>query len=520
MNYRPHAPLASRLFLVAVALVTSAPAQVPPGWCAVSATKENGAVPIGDGGIYLTAPRTPMAMHAVTGLPVELTATGMSFPLPAPGVLGANCILMHHSGDLLVAPVAQPGLAIELHRVPIVGTPGTGFSAGTITKIPLGYGSVAASGGGIVQMAFVDTDIVLVAGRYVTGVGGVTGPMGSPGPVQIAQVDLTTGGVTALTIGGLPRPALVPNSLTVDIAGITYAADTGTVSIGLRADTTGVPGLTPATSWVCSFQLAAPSPVPVSLVTWMAGTMTNLATRRVIGASEPLASLTVGSGSGRPVLYQIAAGGNASALLPTAVTGNWDILNAIAVEPSTGEVLLCGNPIAANAATGGVHWLVSGAGAAIQLANTLSNNQPRGPLTGIAVAPALTRSGAPSSCNGGPVGCSWSDFPHPDKLPYAGNQNFFVDVDWAPGSGPSFALGCVGFAALPSPSVPLATCPSLTLLVAPVVWAPLIPGRRTSSSELPIPLPNGFSGVAVFVQGALWTQTGPVATDLLRIDIL
>ncbi|MCA8964752.1 MAG: hypothetical protein KDC48_07690 [Planctomycetes bacterium] len=506
MSNRPQSPLSPRLLLVAVAFAAATPAQVPPGWCVVSAHKEDGAAYTGDGGIYLTAPRTPMAMHLVAGLPDELTAATVPFPFPqaGPKSLGANCILMHRSGDLLVAPVAQANQAVELHRVPIVGSPSTGFSAGAITTILLG--TAGASGGGIAQMAFVTDDVVLVAGRYVSG------PMGTPGPHQIALVDLTTQVVTPLTPGTLPRPALVPNSLIADIAGITYAAGTDTVSIGLRANTTGIPGLTAATSWICSFQLAAPSP---ALVTWMAGTMTNLATRRITGGSETLASLFVGSNSGRPVLYQVAAGGAVTVLLPNTATSNWDVVNAIAIEPSTGEVLFCGNSIAGSLPTGGVHWLDSTSGTTHQLANTLASNQPRGPLTGIAMAPALTRSGTVSSCNGGPVECSWSYIPHPDKLPLAGNLNFFVDI--APGTIPGFALGCVGLAPLTPPSTPLPQCPGLTLLVAPMAWGPL---TGPMSNQLHIPLPGWLSGSTIYTQCASWTQNGPSATDLLRIDIL
>ena len=73
MIRRPLLPLPALAF---TALAVSAPAersaaQVPPGWCVVSAHKENNATYTGDGSIYLTHSRTPMAMLEVAGLPAR-----------------------------------------------------------------------------------------------------------------------------------------------------------------------------------------------------------------------------------------------------------------------------------------------------------------------------------------------------------------------------------------------------------------------------------------------------------------
>ncbi len=469
------------LVVTAAALAAPASSQVPDGYYAVSSWRQPASVFTGDGGIYLAHPRRPGSLLCVTGLPAALTGAGYG----GSGSLGASGIVLDPStGHLVVGTTAPARQPISLHVVSLTGTAGT-----VVRTIPLGR--ARNPGGAILQFAFVQPDVVLVAANNLAGLPAGTGPTTW---VQVFTTNLTTGAVTPLSFGGW--------NPTGAVRAVAYDRVSGMAYLGVE---------TPTSSALYRFPLQAPAQVS-TMLPGMSGACRNLAVEsdgNVIVSSVQL------NGAGLPSLLRVDPD---PPFATTALSTTWANVRAVAVEPTTGALALAGSRLLASTATGGVHWFEQATGAITPLAN-LTLCGARGPLSGIAVAPAPVRCGTPS---GPSPTYRWSTSPHPDRLPRAGNAAFFVDVAWpAPATSPALGVCFAGVAKaaqpIPIPSLGV----SLLLDPAALLSLPMIlqPGSRRSVLSFPLPT-SAPLGAALFLQSLHLAGTGVHATEGLRVTIL
>lgn len=468
------------LLLVCALATAHSPAQIKDGHVVVAAVQDPSSPYSGPGGLYAAHPRTPGTFEPIGNLPSGLSGTN------APGqIAGARSVLILPDRSLLAGSRAPSGQPVEIHRLQLHGLNVVGSAAITL-------GLANAGGGGVAQMALRSPTRVLAVGNGVAGL-----PTFAPSGPYLIEVDLATGAFTAPLCWTYPAP--VPMNL--EVLGVAFDPVAQTVYFAMRhyagsntPHTTEVWAFTPGTGCV-----------PTRVLT-LQGSLHNLAW----SADRHLyVALSVGNVL-NAALYRYTPATNTT----TPVLTGWANASACAVEPTTGQLQICGNPVAANPATGGLHWLDPRAPAPFQLANLLSNGQPRGALVGVAAAPAPVTYGATS----GPLPpYPWSFSPHQDRLPLRGNSAFFVDVAWPAGATPAAALWILDAQPL-SPSVPFL---GIDLHVLPAISGPMQLDAARTRSVLALPIPAAVApGTTVQLQAFHLTGPDLHASEGMSVGIL
>ncbi|MEM9378466.1 MAG: hypothetical protein AAGB93_00860 [Planctomycetota bacterium] len=462
-------PLA--LAAASVALTAGAPAQIPDGAHVSSCLKVNGSPWPGNGGVFVSHPRDRGTLTPITGLPESITyASDVD-----PGAAGANCVLVDRTtGGVLVGTNGRAGETLSLHRVTL-----DGLDATQVELFELG--TLVANGGGVFELDWIDDDEVLAA------VGAINGPAGSPGFIQIARIDLTTGAVSAVDLRGFDTPGF--------INAIAYDAPTDTVYFGIGG---------PDPSGIFSFTLGGMD-VPALFAT-VPGAIRNLA---VDANGDVYAGLAVAPGSGDPVLVRFTPGGGREKILSSI-----DNVNAFAIEPSTGQIAIVGQNDRTNPFTYGAYFYDRDpVSVALQLAVERDGMIPAGPLSGVDVAPSPVRYGDPT----GALDYDWSTSRSPSRLAIAGKAWEAV-IDWPLVGAPIFGKYFVSTASLP-PAVPGS---GFTLLVDPqsVTVAGALPLDFVArESAIQFQMPESLKGETLFAQGIVLDGAGISATPGLRVVV-
>jgi hypothetical protein len=456
-------------------------AQVPYGHWAVSAFHSgSGACPPGPSGVYVAHPRSTTAcMTPIAGLPPALTQG----TLPQ---AGANCILIHPSGDLLVGELDPGGGSVGVWRLPLMGL---AVPPGAATYFPLGVAQPPANSiGQVAQMCLLNANTLILGCSFVASATVVSDPL------QIFSLDLTSGAITQIA-GVTGLGAL--NALTCDPA-------TGNIFCGTRRRLTNGTDV----SHIYELVLAGTPPTwsaPMLRVGPISGVqVTGLALDR---AGSLLASFDATSTPRPPTLLSFARPTWLSTLLLTG----WDVVNALAMEPSTDHVAFTGAQVRCQAgAPAGVHLLDRCTGAPpIWLTNCLITGT-RGGISGIACAPNPRIYDVPSgpvsiswttSCNGLPVaGATWSAATNHAGIPVSASLLFLGSAPLQP--------------CLPLPGL------GVNLCIVPYALAPLpmLPG--TNGSSLTVPIPPLLGGAMLYAQSLHVTGIGLAATEGMCIQIL
>ncbi|MEM9381595.1 MAG: hypothetical protein AAGB93_16690 [Planctomycetota bacterium] len=460
----------------AAALSAGAAAQIPDGAHVSSCVKAPGSPWPGDGGVFVSHPRDLGTLTPITGLPDSITFASDSDPGP-PSALGANCVLVDPSnGGIIVGTNGRAGQVLSLHRITL-----DGLHASQVDLFELGL--LVGNGGGVFELDWIDEDEVIAA------VGAIDGPAGSPGFIQIARIDFTTGAVSAVDLRGFTTPGF--------INAIAYDAPSDTVYFGIGG---------PDPSRIFSFTLGG-TDVP-ALVASIPGAIRGL---EVDANGDVIAGLAVVPGTGDPVLVKVTSDGAQETLLSSI-----DNVNAFAIEPTTGQFAIVGQTDRTDPFSYGGYFFdgdSTGGGAVVQLAIERDDMDPAGPLTGVDVAPSPVSYGDPS----GRRDYVWSTAQAPSHLAIAG-ETWDAVIDWPAHGFPFFAK----YVASTGSREPLLPGIGIDLLVDPhtVFLTGALPrdfGARQSTLQLDIP--DAMKGETFFVQGFFLGFGGVSATPGLRVAV-
>lgn len=462
----------SALFAVSVAGVASfASAQIPDGAHVTSVLKVPTVWP-GDSGIFVAHPRDPGTLTPITGLPESVSYASDNDP----GAFGANCVLFDPSnGGVVVGVNGRAGQDIDLHRLTL-----DGLQVTQVQRYRLG--TLVANGGGVFEMDWIDAEEVVCA------VGAISGPVGTPGTHQVGRVDLTTGAVAPVDLRGF--------SSTGFINAIAYDAVTDALYFGIG----GLPG---GVSELWAMPLNGTS-APTLLATFT-GSLRNLA---VDESGDVLAGLAVAPGSGGATLVRVTAGGQT-----TTLSSTFDNVNCFAIEPTTGQIAIGGQPDGTDPNLYGLYFFDrAGSQTVSQLSIVRAGGGPAGPVSGVDVAPSPVAYGQPS----GVAAFAWNEAPDPRRLAVAGGR-FHAPIDWPAGVRPIFGAYQVS-----ARSAAIRLTPRLDLLVDPcatVLAGALRFDAGARQSLVTFPLASAAKGATVYLQAFHVVRGGIAATAGLRVRV-
>ncbi len=383
MRTRSSYPFRFLAFAAPGLFAASLAAQVPDGYLVFGSFQ--GAA--GQNGLFFAHPRDPLsAWIPVTNLPPALAYD----PL---GRRGAACVVRRSDGMLLVGERAPAGTSVDVHLLRLRGADVTFaqlFSVGTSFNV-----------GEIPQLALLPDGRVVVAATDLAG-----GPLAQYQTAQyhgegVGILDPDSGGVVPIPIANL-------NQFPGVINGMAVSPDGATVYIGNYVSTVS------GDLWA----------VPIS-----GGTAVPIATLPS-GASNVSVdrdgTVLVTTLNGPPNLFRVAPQ-PPYAVTPVATTTG--PLNAIAVEPTTGNYLLA----TANAGVPprSLAWMTpDGSQENVLLSPNLAT------IAGLDVNPDPESYGAATP---GLSDYGWRLRPNPGGLPAAGNMGFSLTMDAAAGE-PLFAF--------------------------------------------------------------------------------
>lgn len=460
--------------LVSLNMTSLAAAQIPDGAYVCSSLKVITVWP-GDSGVFVAHPRHPGLLSPILDLPKMITYAHDS----APGSVGANCVLFDPSNrGVIVGTNGRAGQVLDLYRITLTGLVATGEERFRL-------GTLVANGGGVFELDWIDSDEVIAA------VGAIDGAAGVPATVQVARIDLTTGVVAA-----------------VDLRGYTSAGFINAIAYDPAADQVyfGVGGLPGGVSEILAFTLHGLD-VP-ALVATLPGAIRNLA---IDAGGNVVAGLAVGPASGEPALVRVTPAGVTTTLLST-----YDNVNAFAIERSTGQFALVGQPDRTDPLSYGAYFYdgdATGGGAAQELAIARDDLLPAGPLSGIDAAPSPVVYGVPS----GAREYEWSGEQGPSRLALGG-ADWTAAVAW-PNGGIPLLVHCLISTA---PHVPHFPGFGLDLLIDPhhVVGAgSLSRDFANRQSTLSLQMPAALAGSTYYLQAFAFDFHGLSATPGLRVAV-
>lgn len=349
----------STFFAIAATALSSLTAQIPDGWAVASAFQAgNGTA----GGLIAFRPHAGATPTVITGLPSDLLGLGQT----QVGNHGANCVLTHPDGRLLVGETTQlPGDPFEIHEITL-----NGFAMATHVRHPIatvGSTRLAAD-----QLAWLPDGRLLVAWWDV-----------QTRTSSLSAIDLATGVVTQIPVSGTVASSRW-NAMTLDPTGTTAYLGVNQTSPSVQFRLYGVP-------------------VPAG------GTATLVATLSNARAFQ-LATSTTGN---------VIATFNASPYLGewngtswTRFGGNFYSAgsNAMALDRLTGDL------VRVDGSSGALERTESG-GTRI----TLAPSPTSAPLSGIALVSSMAEYGSAMA-----DAYAWDITPNAGGLPIAGNANFSV----------------------------------------------------------------------------------------------
>lgn len=448
-------------------------AQVPDGYWVVSSGRDPATGFFGTGGLHVVHPRNSGCMTAITGVPAPLQGTNTFYS-------GANSVVIHPSGDLLVGDYQPAGAQVGVWRLNL-----TGLAISGSAFLPVGVGMAVDN-----QVAQTH---LLNPGQLLIGCSNLQSTaFPTAGSEQIGILDLVTGAVTPLL--NRANPGGILNALSFDSAAQTifYAMAWSNV-----------------TSTIYSLPLAGGTPTLVASTTgWIQGLA-------MAPGGGLFAAIRQSAPGAAPALAHVAANGTVTPLVT-----NWQLFSAIAIEPSTGMIALCGTSVLGGAPNG-VH-LVDPAAPAVNTLAMAPCSGMRGPLSGIAVAPDPVPYGMASGGTGGAV-VQWAIVPRPTGLPQAGAQ-WTVGASWS-GATPVLVLAVFGLGSRtpPAPVPPFGVLSNLdmTRLLPGTIPLSLQTSQNTSVMTVSLPASPALVGSTFFAQALHFMAAGQLMTsDGLRISIL
>jgi len=437
---------------------------VPRGWAVVSSFANGGT----NSGLSLLHPLTPGPAIPITGLPADLTGTGLTPPA------GAGSVLVdERTGLLVVGEHAPTGQSLDVHVISLAGTAVArilSYSLGTVTGVS----------GSTDQMAWVGNDILVcnrggagpLGGNQLGLVRPTLGPPNTPGTVVPLPITFNPPGTSnALAVDPQGRNAYLGRF--VFLGGNTYQSEIYRIS------------------------LAGPWPATPVLVVQISDVILQL-------AFDADGLLLAGMGFPTPRLHAIDVSRNvvvASSTVPTL--GD---INALTRERATGDLL------AGDSTTNRVYRMARlGAGLyapPVALATIL------GIVSGSAVRPCLTTYGTASP---GTNTYTWQTAPNPGGLPRLGSGTFSLTVRSSPGTAQGVLALSFG-----SPTPPPLLLGGITLLLYPntLLVHALLPAQSAVTVPLgPIPNSLPLAGLDVFAQTVHFEPTGWAASDGLWLTL-
>lgn len=478
-------PVPARSF-VALALAAALSAQIPPGHFVVAAaqTQPPNTPWTGSPGLQIGHPRTPGDMVPVTGLPGSLTSPA---PNTGNGWYGVGAIAMH-GGEVLLGdiPYGTTPNPVSLHRVHVDPQ---SFAATVVSTHVLGVGT----NGDVNQIVSLGDE------RCVVACNNVNGPAGS-GPLAIATVDLVSGAITPWPISS-SFAAYEGQAICVDVAGdVAYVGG-------------ALPPVGAASSQIWLVPLSSPTVrIPLATVpVFLDNLQFDAATGTVVAGGR---SDSPGNGA----IFRIDP-----ATIPATVTvllPNWQNAPAIAVEPTTGDVLFAGVQMPGSTPVGIWH-LASGSPTPAFLGNTLPGGSGGVPL-GIAVAPAPEYYGDATAAAPLAARVPWRRHGLTGGLPLVGNSGFVLELDVP--ANVSLVAGVVfGSLGSSTPNVPQVLGLDLNIDVSP---SSFVGGAALGGATVPLPLANDplLQGLTLHLQALTITTAGTAtvlgASDGAKVTVL
>lgn len=458
MSAPSHAPSSRRSSLLhlttMLALAAPTAAQVPDGWIVWGSFMGAPNLTLGQCGVFFSHPRDGLQpVIQVTGLPPALAFD----PL---GRRGSAAIAYRASDAMLIAGERSPaGTSVDLHVMRLQGSAVVFdqlFSVGTSVNV-----------GEIPQCAPLPDGRRIVVGASDLAPGG---PLAQFQTLQynwegLGIVDTVSGSVTAIPVANLSSFPGVINGLNVSLDG-------QTVYVG---------------NWISASSGDLWS-VPIT-----GGTATQVATLP-FGASNVAidndGSVLVTTLNGPPNLFRY----DPTTGLTTPITTGTGAMNAICVEPATGNYLFA--TATAGTPSRSLLWMAPN-GTPTLLA---SPNQQT--ISGISVNPNPEQYGVSTP---GAVDYHWQVAPNPGGMPLVGNSGYSLTVA---ANQPMIALALLTVSlGSTAPTSQFGLLTHIDFSAAVTTFTTL---ADTATMPLPLPNDNAFVGLQLFAQAFLVEQPNNV----------